>query len=305
MGQIVRDSRIALVVISALALSSCHDDSGGRAQPATLTIDNAPDVIRDVLNVGLGSTVMVLPGAAGLALALFVVQPGEAVEVDCQSGTARLRTFGNEISLAGLKADYNQCAVFAGSDAVLDGLSRLDVSNFIFDTSVDRVELDGDLQLSDLTVLRNGNLLHSSGNATIDFEGIEDGPSNLTLSGEVLRVDDTVTDWKLRDFVITEVFEESGEDILRSFSGSGTLEIPGLGAVAYQVQQAITSINADNPNAGVLLITGANGASLEVTVVPQAPPNGGVGVSYDLDGDGEADGVPVLLTWDAVGGGPY
>ncbi|MGD8424829.1 MAG: hypothetical protein PVH13_06270, partial [Gammaproteobacteria bacterium] len=87
--------------------------------------------------------------------------------------------------------------------------------------------------------------------------------------------------------------DESSQPPAFSVTSSGRVDLPRRGgSVSFVVREPFSGFGEGNPDSGVLFIRGANGATINMTVLSDTQ----VRFDMDYDGDGSVDET-VNLAW--------
>lgn len=334
MNRSINAKRAAVVAALLVGgLSACGGGGGGSssppASPAVVDSGNAATITREVIEVGLdagsvgvalsGGVVLSGDGGANAAVLAVVrrkasiqsvqpgVQPGvqpsatiPAETFDCLvSGTIRLSgSIANFDTLTAgdrITADFSNCD--EGDGAVYSGRMRIDVTSFTGDLFNDQFALGARVTITNLAYTIDGVRNVGNGVANMDLDILEPFVSTFTVAGDRLELSSGSRSWVLRDFAVSIVDDASGLDLVTENSGSGTLEGHDFsGAVDFLSVAPLVSIGGDYPGTGELLITGANGATIRVTVLDTTT----LQLELDFNGDSVVDEIQ-QMAWSTVG----
>jgi hypothetical protein len=152
------------------------------------------------------------------------------------------------------------------------------------------------MTLTDLAITADGVRTTGDGVVNIDLDLLEPLTSSFTLAGDRLTMSTGSRSWVLRDFVVTEIEDGTGVDLVTEHSGSGTLEGDGFaGAVDFVTVGPLVATGDNSPGTGEVLITGANGATIRATVLDTTT----LQLALDFNGDSVVDETQELA-WSTV-----
>lgn len=320
-----RSSGITLAAALVVGLSACGGGGGGggssAATPAVIDAGNAAQITQEVIDVGLGAGDFgaavggggilsadggsnVLPQAMGRRRAT-IQRAQQTASIGPESlnclvgGTVGVSgSVDSEVTLTPgdrITVDFNNCDDADG--AIYDGRMRIDVTNFSGD-DFDQYALGATVAITDLAITEDG--VTTVGNGTVDLDLDLTVPSvvDFIVAGSLLELRSGSDAWVLRDFVLTETEDSTGENLLTQVSGAGTLEGSGFaGAVDFVTVSPLTATGDDYPATGQMLITGADGANIRATVLNAQT----IQLAIDLNGDSVVDETQEIL-WSSVSG---
>jgi len=195
-----------------------------------------------------------------------------------------------------ITADFNFCN--DGDGVVIDGRLALVIRAFALDLQTGGFLIRADVDLTNFDVTENDELISADGSfeLTLDSRAV---PTVLTrIAGGSLDIAYGGDSFTLTDFDETAEFDASVVPYRNLISAVGTLVSSLLaGKVDYGTTTPVEGPAGDAPDAGTILITGANGATIRVVVLDQST----VELRLDLDGNGTVDEVQTT-TWADLGG---
>lgn len=297
-------------------LAACGGGGGGSpaAPPASLTDGNANTVILEVLDAtgALGGYSLLSAPALGPLASPASLNPVNAQAAGLAvrrqplaSGSETVSCIGGgQVEISGTTADpdtlspgdrgsviFRDCD--AGSLGLLDG--RLDIRVNEFEGNEDpfvptfRTELQ--VTFTRLSILADGSESVLDGSATNRIDTLTPNRFESGLDGSLLTLTVDGRQWRLRDFVMsrTDVSDTSQSPSVYSLSRSatGTLEGDAFeGSVDFvTVAPFVTTGSNPFPGSGALLVNGANGSSIVVTVLDATT----LRLEIDADGSGTAE----------------
>lgn len=311
-----RTAVVAALLVGGLSACGGGGDGSPSALPAVVDSGNAATITREVVEVVLdtGSVAVALRGD-GPSNPLFkaLARPRANVQSAQPSATIPAETFdclaSGTVRLSGaianfdtltrgdrLTADFNNCDDAAG--VVVSGRMRLDVTSFSGDPFNNEYALGARMTLTNFAVNAYGVMTVRNGIANIDLDlsdPFTDG--TFTMAGDRLSINSGSRAWILRDFALSVGGVGFGFKLPVVLSGSCTLEGDGfVGEVDFVAISPLVLYGGAYPITGELLITGANGATIRVTVLDATT----LQLALDFNGDSIVDETQPLA-WSSVG----
>lgn len=185
-----------------------------------------------------------------------------------------------------------------GDGAVTDGRLDLVIRDLQGDPLSDVYLLRTDVTATRFDITEDGETTSTDGDFGLTLDSMDYPAVRTRIAGDSLEVADTGDTYTITTFDQTI---ESSVDLLPYWNlvtAVGTLASRVLdGKVDYSTTAAIEGPAGDAPEAGEILITGLNGATIRVVVQGQSS----VDLRLDLDGNGIVDEVQAT-TWADLGG---
>ena len=182
-----------------------------------------------------------------------------------------------------------------GIGEVVDGLIEMTITSFDGDIFTESFLLGIDLVVTDFSVTIEGVTEVANG----DIGSLADTRQAPTLTssvfGDLFQVVSNGQTESLSDFR-TDLVENGNTWTNDSFGTINSTELAG--SVDYTTTTPFSGVLGEYPNAGVLVVTGANNASLTLTTID----NVSVQIEADYDGNGSIDET-IMTTWAELEGG--
>jgi hypothetical protein len=292
------------------------DDGTGDTGPTlAITVDNGEAVSTTVLTgmmamfevtEGAGGPILE-PTAGGVSVLRKVGRmPGTVFQVPVE-GTESCDVTGT-VSLSGNLADPTTLtegdtitAVFDNCDDgdgfVIDGRIAMTVAAVDGSVFGDVFLLTLDMVMSDLTVTSEGESVSADGDLAYTLDALDFPEVAMLLAGEELSVVEAGRSVTFRNF--DQTLEVNPGIVPTSYvaAANGRLRSSQLGgSVDYETVVRIRASGDDNPpNAGEMLVTGADDSEVRIVVVSEET----VRLEIDEEGDGVVDAF-IDTTWAAL-----
>jgi hypothetical protein len=286
---------IVALGIVALLVTAVGCGGGGGTKALTITENNATQVAADVI----GNTNFV----DGLGILIL-----DYLELAFEVGSGTFPCDDGDLTI-----DYNDVAPAgpsAGDSVVLTfGQCMLDLGDGPTTTSggltvVVQGFQDSPLSLqvtityNNLTLVDATGTMRVHGSHMLDYSSPDDITFTTIISGSEISgsiTDNTGTEsaW-IRNFSFT-ITENTGTGAFAVSMNGTSYSSDAGGQVDFATPTTFTGVGDNPPDAGVLVVTGANGSKLTLTAL------GGdaLRIEVDLDGDGATD-VTINTTWTAL-----
>jgi len=301
-----------IILFSAMVMIACGGGGGGSSpgnppQTATATINpgNAPAIAAAVLDASdesqffgdLGG--LAAPAGASTGTVTVGGAPVEEVTIgpemeNCAvAGTSMFsaeiadpQTLSNGDSLS---FTFMQCD--EGDGVVLDGGFDFLVNLFNGDVFNDTFTLDVGVTLFDLMVTEGGETNTLDGDMNLLLDTSDTLETTITINGDSLSLVSGLETATLSDYAMTiSVDPVSGSS---SFSISGFLSASDFtGTVEFSSNASLAVDSLGTPSSGVIVITGADGATITVRIFSAQQ----IQLDVDSNGDGEVDDV-IMTSW--------
>jgi len=319
-----------LALAGTLAVAACGGGSsgGGSAPTATaeLTVNNSVQIAGATADAALFSSEfdqLANLGVLGSPGGVAVVQAGSEASVTLARKTSQLQAItststtlvsvsesddcplGGTMSVSAeiqnpetLSAGDNFSLSYAdcdfGDGVLANGSISFRVTSMQGELNGDNIQVGFDLQIANLEIAEVGDGATIDGDISMSLN-LTPTATTVSMSGSSLSVTSGVDSMMLSDYSTTVTAD------LSAFPESITLQSSGFlmssefdGEVQFSTDIALQVSGENNPTAGRLRITGANGAN--ITVIPLDAQN--VRVEVDLDGDNAADeGGTFDMSW--------
>jgi hypothetical protein len=190
--------------------------------------------------------------------------------------------------------DYQDCD--EGGGAVLDGGFEFTVRTFQGDVANGSFLMTVDLVVTDFGMTQEGQSSTIDGDVSMTLDTRTANTVRVEVSGDALDVEANGEFASLADFSMAVTADAS--------LGTSTLDADGYlmsssfsGEVRYQTTQLLELNAAGVATAGEIRITGADGATVDISVLGENSAQ----LDIDLDGDGTIDEV-VTVSWTELNG---
>ena len=260
-----------------LSIAACGGGGGGTPS-GTLLINELTAV--PVVEAFLGRGNEIEEVSSGLVMLLDELDLSQEGTFDCpEGGTHTIDLFGNPPT--GARITFDDCEIAVDETVVtLNGTLEFRV------VDGDTVAFTVDLEIDD-----DGSIGEIVGDMTIRVKFGAGSTVVTTLSGNSLTMTEkgegfTIADYRIVD--TTDMGTGDYSETMRGYLRSTTF----VGSVYFQTLEPIEGPDDDHPEAGVLILRGANGSRLRITLM-------GEDILLELDADG--DGVyedDETITWD-------
>jgi len=214
----------------------------------------------------------------------------------------------NEISVTpgdSLSIGFDGCD--DGLGAVLNGELELTMGSFSpvdlnFLNPIPPYIIPVTLGLTDFSVKGGGQVLIGNGDMMLELATENGNVVTVTLQGDSLvsEVTDIVianTETTTLSGYLYQVTENLVSPFNYSIEMSGKQDSTAIGgSVMFETTTAFSGFESGNPEAGVLLITGANDSQCRLTVIDLLS----VKIEVDADGDGDFETTIDGLSWDSL-----
>jgi hypothetical protein len=318
-------SRIVVSTSFALGIAACGGGGGGsddgpaqRAASATITSDNAQTIAGAVVQASSQSELFSSLG--GLATPVFTsggqmtvsaIRSFQAKSLTVGTAAASSETISCAVSgtvtysadvatsdtlTAGDRISFTYANCDQGEGAVLDGGFELTVRTFQGDAASGSFLMTVDLVVSDFGVLENGESATMDGDLTMTLDTRDASAFRIEVSGDTLDLAANGEFASLADFSIAVTTNTTLE--------TSTLELDGYlmssafsGEVRYETTQLLEVDDSGIATAGQIRITGAEDATVTISVLGE----NSVQLDVDLDGDSVIDRV-VMVSWTELHG---
>lgn len=277
-------TNVDAVASAALTASLEGGDLGSLALPASQSAITSSPTTRMLAKVGelqsAQTSALLAHDTAGTVQAM--VGPATA---DCDAGgTLTVQgDIANQQSLSSgdtLTITLTDCN---DGSAVTNGTLELTVTSFSGDFASGMYVLGVTLRLIGFEVVEGGETVTAQGDISLDLDTRSPPVRSATIASSSLTLGKQGETVGLSDFSVTRTFDET--TLAYSVDAAGTITSSAFdGAVSFETTQTFDGTGAAPPTAGELLVMGAAGATLRVTVL-----SGGTSLRLELDADG--DGV--------------
>jgi hypothetical protein len=319
-----------IALAACLAVTACGGGgSGGGSAPtatAELTVDNSVQIAGATADAALFSSEfdqLANLGLLGSPGGVAVAQAGGEASVTLARKTSQLQAIsststtlvsvsesddcplGGTMSISAeiqnpetLSAGDNFSLSYAdcdfGDGVLANGSISFRVTSMQGELNGDNTQVGFDLQIANLEIAEVGDGATIDGDISMSLN-LTPTATTVSMSGSSLSVTSGVDSMMLSDYSTTVTAD------LSAFPESVTLQSSGFlmnsefdGEVQFSTDIALQVSGENNPTAGRLRITGANGGI--ITVIPLDSLN--VRVELDLDGDNAVDeGGTLDMTW--------
>ena len=316
-----------LAVITACGGSS--DDGGGPgggvppAEPATITVDNAPLIAGSVAEVAMGQGVFTsifapaIPiGSVGADVAVSpVMKPVFSAAMKTASPSQLYATSaGREPCAVSGTVDvtarisnpeqpsvndrfdlrFTQCD--DGLGTVIDGGMSITITSLGGDIASGNFLLGMQIELSNFAVTENGETTSANGTISIELDTTNPTVTTITVATSALVTTSAGTEDVISNFTVEITEDTSTFPVSVTVETSFTFSSPRIGGeVTVTTTLALQSMGEDHPFVGELRIEGGGGA----VIVMIALDANTVRLQIDIDGDGATDET-VDMTWDEL-----
>lgn len=219
-----------------------------------------------------------------------------ATTIDCESGgtlTVSGEVADTQAVTAGdtLTIDLNNCADISGQ---LNGQLSVRFNSISGDQLGAALNFNVSLTMVDFSVTQSGVTSSGNGDMTLALSSLSDTEIEAALTGSSLTLTEGGTTSTLRNFSVVETLNEATG--ASSTVSSGTLESTEIGgSLSFETTVPFQITGDDYPFAGTLLITGADGSSIQFVTIDS------VNVRLDIDADGDSSfEESVATTWAAL-----
>jgi hypothetical protein len=192
---------------------------------------------------------------------------------------------------AGDHVSFTYEACDQGDGAVLDGGFEMTIRTFQGDVANGSFLMTVELAMTDFGVLEGGQAATLDGGLSMTLDTRDANAFRIEVSGDTLDVATNGEFASLADFRL----EITSETQL----GTSMLEVDGYlmssafsGEVRYETSESFNLDATGVPTAGQIRITGAENASITISILSEQNAQ----LDIDLDGDGTVDEV-VTVTW--------
>lgn len=181
-----------------------------------------------------------------------------------------------------------------GDGLVLDGMFTSTVNAFEGNILTDLFLLDIDVAITEFAVTADGETTTLDADMRVQLdERVAQISQQVISGGSISELGGT----SLTDFLITSTIDESGPDLIFTTSGSGAMTDADFeGEVIFNTTTTFQSQGLSNPTIGTLLITGADGAFIQLTPIDATQAE----LTIDL-GDGTAATIQIIAWVDLTG----
>lgn len=303
------------VAASTFLVAACGSGGGGggAAAPAMatalITSQNAPAIAAAAVGATSDSQILGdLSGLGGVGAATATVPDDGAPptaevtigpdEQPCLAGGTQTVTAEIDDPQAGTSVGDSVSIVWAacnqGDGVELSGAWDFVVSMFELDPIAQTLLMEVDVTVGDVTVTEGGESITMSGDMNILLDSTNPPVSTIVVDGNLLDLTSGVETLSLSEFTVMSSVDPISGDT--SFEVSGVLMSSEFdGQIVYTTTTPLDLDIDGDPTSGLMVITGADGATITVRVVSEQQ----VDLELDLDGDGTLDEV-VVTTWDAL-----
>ncbi|KPK51388.1 MAG: hypothetical protein AMJ59_28070 [Gammaproteobacteria bacterium SG8_31] len=319
---------IACVLSGLAGCGGGGGGGGGGGAPATtdadITPENAVDIASDVYE-SIGETASLGDfGTSGLIGAAGPSSPTlskSAATIAAKAGLAGTLDAGSLIAVA-IGPEETPCAVSGtvtvsgdisnpetlsagdtitlrfnncdeGDGQVVNGNLTLTIDMISGDFATEFFALGATLDFRTFTVQEAGETTSVNGGFSIMVDTTGYPVTTASLSSPYLSVTDGSRTANLSNYSTTLTVDESSQPPAFSVTSSGRVDLPRRGgSVSFVVREPFSGFGEGNPDSGVLFIRGANGATINMTVLSDTQ----VRFDMDYDGDGSVDET-VNLAW--------
>jgi hypothetical protein len=186
---------------------------------------------------------------------------------------------------------FNNCD--EGEGQVVNGNLRLTIDMISGDITTEFFALGATLDFQTFTVQEDSETTSVNGGFSIMVDTTGYPVTTASLSSPYLSVTDGSRTASLSNYSTTLTVDESSQPPAFSVTSSGRVDLPRRGgSVSFVVREPFNGFGEGNPDSGVLFIRGANGATINMTVLSDTQ----VRFEMDYDGDGSVDET-VNLAW--------
>ncbi len=311
-----------LLIIAGATLTACGGSNGGSGPPppppaqlATITAVNAPQIAAAVYQ-----TVITADDVAGLTAP--TVSGPSTVSAKSQSSVMAVDEAEAEPCLVNGRASItisdsvvenlsNDPAVLAPGDRFEFGFENCDDGDgFITDGNFDIAvtgfsgdffglyRLQSDVTMTDFSLATGDETVNLDADMSIDFDLRSLPVITIAVSGGFIdelteRTGAPNSSTSLSDFSITTTIDETNFPAAFQTTGSGALMNSDFdGEVTFTIDTALRNLFEENPTSGVIVIVGANDATVTITALSATEAQ----LEIDL-GDGSAVQT-VVVPWD-------
>ncbi len=307
------------VFLSAVLIVACSGGDGGSGSPvptpssmAKIDISNAAPIAGGVAGAVFASGSfgdMVGGGSGSLAggLGYFTSVPIPDTTTPC-AVAGSVTVTGQVADPATLSAGDRIMLQFSdcddGAGQVLNGIYDLDVNSFTGDLLQELVHLNATVNFNGFEVTEGQEMTSFNGGATLDLDTTAPPMTNNSVSGNSVSVSDNTSSATLTVFRSDVTHDAGVAPEAYTSAASGTLSSTLFdGDINYSTPVPLLGFAGENPFAGELLVTGADGASFRllafdnVNVRLQIDPGDGSGiVTQDATWAGLASAVSAGAT---------
>jgi hypothetical protein len=190
--------------------------------------------------------------------------------------------------------DYFELAYVNCADdfAVIDGNLLYEVDAFSGDLLAGAYDLTMSASFTDFQVATADDTLVSNGDVSVRLNTLDAPVISTEVSGTSLTIDGDLGSQALSNFASTHSQDTGSVPSPYTQAGNGTLDTTLLtGVVSYATPVNFEGFDADYPDSGEFLVTGANSSARLVVV-----DNVNINIEVDSDGDGVVDDT-IAMTW--------
>lgn len=259
-----------------LSLAACSSGGGGTPS-GTLLINQV--TAEPVVEAFLGRGNEIEEVSTGLVMLLDELDLSQEGTFDCpEGGTHTVDLFGNPPT--GARITFDDCEVDVGGTIVtLNGTLEFRI------VDGDTVAFTVDLEIDD-----GGSIGEIVGDMTIRVKFGAGSTVVTTLSGSSITMTEegegfTIADYRIVD--TTDMGTGDYSETMRGYLRSTTF----VGSVYFQTLEPLEGPGDDHPEAGVLILRGANGSRLRITLLGED-----ILLELDADGDGTYEDDETI-TW--------
>lgn len=187
-----------------------------------------------------------------------------------------------------LNIELNNCSDASGE---LNGHLSVRFNSISEDQSGQATDFNVTLTMTDFTVNQFGATSSGDGDMTLGIRSLSATEVEASLSGTSLTIVEGGTTGTITNFSIIETLNEATG--ASTTTSSGTLASTEIGgSLNFETTTPFQSLANEFPFAGTLVVTGANGSSLQFVVIDSVD----VRLDIDADGDGSFE-ESVASTW--------
>jgi hypothetical protein len=264
--------------VAVLSLAACGGGGGGTPS-GTLPLNSltADAVVAAVL--GEGGDVETIGDALFSTMdALNVTQEGT---FGCPEGgfyTVDLR--GNPVN--GVNVTLNGCEIDFPGDGINTLNGFIDVATVSSDTFRMTFDVTGTSGMNTNRAVGDMKIYERLGAGSTEIVTVDGNSLGLTENGEGITIE------KYRFVITTDLGNGDWMQTMRGYLRATAL----AGTVYFETPEALEGPMDDHPEAGVMILRGANGSRIRLTLLGQD-----VRVELDADGDGVYEAAKII-SWD-------
>lgn len=313
---IIKFSRLLFIVyFSSIGLSACGGSDSTATTTANIDSSNATKIVKVAAPLAMGFdesielTESIVPRKAESATPLVIATEAALSRL----GGTTLRSisladtgqcaYSGSMNISAkvsdpdtltkgdiIKLTFNACAI--SYDETINGQLTMTINNFSGNIDSPAILLDVKTQFSDLTVSSSTYSSTMNGDISVALDRLTE-KAKINISGNSFTTTSIGNTQSISNFANTYSKDSSQFPVLLSLAGKGIVGSSQFsGVVSYQTPVSFAAWGDNFPDTGELLITGANNATLHLTVLSDID----IQINADYNGDGVTDET-FYMTW--------